>query len=304
LILVGGLVFAMRRKPAKVGADDSTSRRISDDEALRASLAKTRAAVVRPIVAPPAAAPIAAEKAPEPAAPAASVDEELDQRVRAVQQNPQDLEAHLNLLRLHHARGNAIDYEQAAQAMREQVSSTLDPRWREAVIMGASLMPGHALFNQAGWNAPRFDSPDPAPRPAVASESMPAAPAPVETAPKSMPTADAGVFDLPEEDHLLAAPVEDSLVDSIHDFGHGGLDLIDAPGDLADAIPAHGNADAHPQAPDMMDDGEASATRIELAKAYLDIGDLDGARSMLEEVMAEGGAAAKAEAERILREIG
>jgi pilus assembly protein FimV len=49
---------------------------------------------------------------------------------------------------------------------------------------------------------------------------------------------------------------------------------------------------------------EASATRIELAKAYLAIGDLDGARSMLEEVLAEGGAGARSEAARILKEIG
>jgi pilus assembly protein FimV len=49
---------------------------------------------------------------------------------------------------------------------------------------------------------------------------------------------------------------------------------------------------------------EASATRIELAKAYLAIGDLDGARSMLEEVLAEGGPVARGEASRILKEIG
>jgi pilus assembly protein FimV len=49
---------------------------------------------------------------------------------------------------------------------------------------------------------------------------------------------------------------------------------------------------------------EASATRIELAKAYLAIGDLEGARSMLEEVLAEGDAGARSEAARILKEIG
>ena len=49
---------------------------------------------------------------------------------------------------------------------------------------------------------------------------------------------------------------------------------------------------------------EASATRIELAKAYLAIGDLDGARSMLEEVLAEGGTGARSVAARILKEIG
>jgi pilus assembly protein FimV len=54
----------------------------------------------------------------------------------------------------------------------------------------------------------------------------------------------------------------------------------------------------------LIDEDEASATRIELAKAYLAIGDLDGARSMLEEVLAEGGPVARGEAARILKEIG
>jgi pilus assembly protein FimV len=67
-----------------------------------------------------------------------------------------------------------------------------------------------------------------------------------------------------------------------------------------DAAPS----DVHRNEAEVMAEDEASATRIELAKAYLDIGDLEGARSMLEEVFADGGPAAKAEAERILKEIG
>ena len=50
------------------------------------------------------------------------------------------------------------------------------------------------------------------------------------------------------------------------------------------------------------DDG--SETKIELAKAYLDIGDIDGAKGMLEEVLAEAGPAGRAEAQRLLKEIG
>jgi pilus assembly protein FimV len=238
--------------------------------------------------------------------------------VRAVQQNPRDTEAHLNLLRLYHARGNAVEYEEAAQAMRGQIATTLDPRWREAVIMGASLLPGHALFNQAGWNTPRFGVPDPVASPVT--DSMPeVAPAPPEPAIKAAePISASGVFDLPEHEdsepamsveashpedsHPEASHPEDSHVDEMHEFGEGELDLIDAPGDLANAIPGHN--DIHRSESQVQEEDEASATRIELAKAYLDIGDLDGARSMLEEVLAEGGPAAQAEAERILREIG
>ncbi|KAA2286366.1 hypothetical protein F0415_01540 [Arenimonas fontis] len=51
-------------------------------------------------------------------------------------------------------------------------------------------------------------------------------------------------------------------------------------------------------------DDDASATKIELARAYLDIGDVEGAKAMLEEVIAEAGPAGRAEAEKLLREIG
>jgi pilus assembly protein FimV len=52
------------------------------------------------------------------------------------------------------------------------------------------------------------------------------------------------------------------------------------------------------------DELDGSSTKIELARAYLDIGDVEGARGMLEEVLAEAGPAGRAEAERLLREIG
>ncbi|HWT14828.1 MAG TPA: FimV/HubP family polar landmark protein, partial [Patescibacteria group bacterium] len=48
---------------------------------------------------------------------------------------------------------------------------------------------------------------------------------------------------------------------------------------------------------------DAVATKIDLARAYLDMGDADGARSMLEEVVAEGSEAQQAEAKKLLSEI-
>ena len=163
LVLLGGLVLGMRRGRARPEAEAPT-RRLSDDDALRASMAKTRAAVepirVEPLTARPAASPPA--------------DPELKSRQDAVRARPQDLEAHLNLLRLFHKRGDALDYEAAAQAMRAQIASPMEPRWREAVVMGASLMPGNSLFSQAGWNTPRYES---EPKPAPAAAAPVAAPA-------------------------------------------------------------------------------------------------------------------------------
>ena len=49
---------------------------------------------------------------------------------------------------------------------------------------------------------------------------------------------------------------------------------------------------------------DAIGTKLDLAKAYLDMGDPEGARSMLDEVMAEGSDAQKDEARKLLAEIG
>jgi pilus assembly protein FimV len=46
------------------------------------------------------------------------------------------------------------------------------------------------------------------------------------------------------------------------------------------------------------------STKLDLARAYLDMGDEDGARQILEEVIAEGGDELKAEAGALLERIG
>jgi pilus assembly protein FimV len=44
-------------------------------------------------------------------------------------------------------------------------------------------------------------------------------------------------------------------------------------------------------------------TKLDLARAYMDMGDPDGARSILEEVLAEGSASQKTEAQRLLETL-
>ena len=106
------------------------------------------------------------------------------------------------------------------------------------------------------------------------------------------------MFELPDEPELVdfsIGSMREPGRDKEIDFGDQAAVMDETFGDLA--------RDIHRDEARMMDEDESSGTRIELAKAYLDIGDLDGARSMLEEVLAEGGPTAKAEAGRILKEI-
>jgi pilus assembly protein FimV len=49
--------------------------------------------------------------------------------------------------------------------------------------------------------------------------------------------------------------------------------------------------------------GEAVGTKLELAKAYLEIGDKDGAREILQEVAKEGSSAQKEEASRLIASL-
>ena len=49
--------------------------------------------------------------------------------------------------------------------------------------------------------------------------------------------------------------------------------------------------------------GDEVGTKLDLAKAYIDMGDPDGARSILDEVMAEGSASQKQEAQALLDQI-
>ncbi len=49
--------------------------------------------------------------------------------------------------------------------------------------------------------------------------------------------------------------------------------------------------------------GDAVTTKLELAKAYLEIGDKDGAREILQEVAKEGSAAQKAEAQKLIASL-
>lgn len=328
LVLLGGLVLGLRgkRKPAPL---PSPPRRISDDDALKASLPGARGQAAGDKASADAAAVTAASAVAPAAVPE---DAERAQLEAAVEAEPTDLEAHISLLRHLHKLRDRAGYESAAQAMRLQVRSTLDPRWREAVVMGVALSPANPLFSQAGWNTPRFG--DTGVMPASAAQpSSPSAPPP---APPAAPDPTDGE-DLSDLSALAAAPAGNP---DASDEDWDSLGLVDSPDAGSEPeSPAQDTQDAAPepaQAFDLVDteagfdasdeafqpsagtsgddavaaqeavsaDDDASATKIELAKAYLEIGDVDGARGMLEEVVAEGSPAVRADAERLLREIG
>jgi len=306
LLLLGGLVWFFRRSKNKPEEDEPVvSRRISDDADLQASLSSLQSAknVHHDKTAPGAAVNVggitkesAATSKPAPAAP--SEEPELVALRNHVRSKPQDLEAHLALLRYYYQRGDSKDFEAAAQTMRTHVNSAQDPRWREAVVMGVALLPGHALFNQAGWNVPKFES---------SAKPIPAAPsaAVADAEPSFLSKAD-----MDELENLEAvAIVPESVTEASSVIPADQIPAYEEPDEImlmseSDFVALDNMPDIHRSESELLDIDSASSTKIELARAYLEIGDVEGARSMLEEVAAGGSAPAKAMAKRIMGEIG
>ncbi len=98
------------------------------------------------------------------------------------------------------------------------------------------------------------------------------------------------------------------------DLDLGGLDMTGEPGGALDldvgqsAAPSEGAFAATQRlsgAGRCMNESEPATmsevgTKLDLARAYMDMGDPEGARSILEEVLAEGSASQKTEARRLV----
>jgi pilus assembly protein FimV len=317
-LTLGGLIWLFRRRREPV-SDDAVvgSRRISDDADFQASLAAMKQNAPDSPVSTTSVQPALDESSwrdslPEIASPpsAQSVEKQtiedpewtsLNNQLRS---KPQDLEAHLGVLRYHYKRDDALAFEAAANAMRAQVSTVLDPRWREAVVMGVILLPGNPLFVQSGWNTPRFTDQK------NTSQGTASAGVPVVT-PSFVKAAEAKGLDATYTsaatswDNKPGINPEINTVTPIEEIGPFTEELTASVPVAEEKVEQayELNADEGDEA-DLMVSDPASSTKIELASAYLDIGDVEGARSMLEEVVDHGSAPAKRLAQRLLKEIG
>ncbi|MEE9596068.1 MAG: FimV/HubP family polar landmark protein, partial [Acidiferrobacterales bacterium] len=121
--------------------------------------------------------------------------------------------------------------------------------------------------------------------------------------------ADAGAdFDISEgtdEGDLAVAEDVSAAVDVATDSGdvQWDLDSDSAESDSAEEAVAEVAADAGPSTDDSQQWDE-TATKLDLAKAYVDMGDAEGARSILDEVLAEGNDEQKKQAAELAAQLG
>ena len=188
--------------------------------------------------------------------------------------------------------------------------------------MGAQIDPNNPLYAGAAASGATYTPEAPAAKPDVdfaADTSGGAAPAPdfnldsgasasgPDLATESAPAMDFDIEATGTSKTPVSAPVEAPKEEkSSFDFDLSGLEL---PGGKKEPAPAvshdvGGGLNLTDLSLDSGGEGsEAVGTKLELAKAYLEIGDKDGARDILNEVAKEGSASQQEEAKRLISSL-
>lgn len=236
------------------------------------------------------------------------LQDEEDALLDRLAQYPDDTSAHLELTSLYYSQGDADKFEAAAQAMYAHIYDTNMPEWQQVQAMGRELVPSNPLFAEpvASVGAPAFGG----------FGSSPASPEPMRfdgfddgfgtPPPHAAKPAEEEAFDFDLADRSAPPPPPPSAARDDFSF-----DLTPPPPSnnyQTQVQPLPPIPDLAPPPAARMDDDliaadDAIGTKLDLAKAYLDMGDPDGARSMLEEVLIEGSEGQKAEARKLLAEI-
>ena len=230
----------------------------------------------------------------------------------------------VKLLEIYHARKSATAFETVAKELHAQVGDA-SPLWQKAAAMGHQIDPANPLYaSAAGAGAAFVSSPAPAAKPDVdfdidnksaESSATPSFDLDLDSqrAAPDIPAEPAhGLdFDVAPGGHAPAADVHAEAPKDekpSFDFDLSGLDFPS--GGKAEAKPAPSSGGGMDLADLNLDTpggggggGEAVGTKLELAKAYLEIGDKDGAREILNEVAKEGSAAQKEEAQKLIASL-
>jgi pilus assembly protein FimV len=255
-------------------------------------------------------------------------DGEAQTLVDAIAEQPDDLNRHLALVRHYYEQGDASGFEGAAEAMYAQLFDPEDLSWKQVLAMGRELLPDHPLFAAAQEGSAEWDDAgedrdrDTSYRQDLelddADLTDTSTGAGREEVDWGGPAADAGktqafsvdeIERLAEDSHSITQELPAVSADRRGDTDDFELGAFDggSDGTAGDSGPAplteldfDGDAEL---ADTQLDGDDAAATKLELARAYLDMGDVEGARGMLEEVVNEGNAGQRSEAKRLLDEI-
>ena len=249
----------------------------------------------------------------------AQPDEEERRLIDTLQHEPGNTAASLELLRHYYAQGDAARFEKTAEQMHAHLMDPGAPEWDEVLAMGAVLVPNNPLFGDGGHaqddlHAHTQDD-EFAYTDAMHTQTFEQAALHTEHAVPATNDEAAFEYDLPphvESPHEEVVSHEHTLpdlglpsheqerpLDHEYHIEQHVAEQVEHPAE-AHAEPL---AEAAPRSEELFIGEDAIGTKLDLAKAYLDMGDPEGAKSMLDEVMSEGDNMQKDEARKLLAEI-
>lgn len=327
IALLAGLGFVRARNGKKKASATSSGEPAKEEEPAAVAQATSSAPEVAAAAATVAAAEetpapaveAAAEPEPEPEAAADAVDpiaeadmyisygreEQAEDILRlALKSEPERQAIRLKLLEIYAKRPDVDAFNDVARELHAATGG-MGEEWTQAAAMGILLDPTNPLYGGAAEEEPAVVEPEVVPEPVPEPEPAP------------QPEEDPGLeFDLSDfkgaEIQAGAAPVADigSKIDFDLELDNGAKADADSAAALLDDLPEP-EAPAAPAAPaaapieldlpepaepppvDVLEDEESAfaaemSTKLDLAAAYQEIGDKEGARELLDEVIRGG----------------
>jgi pilus assembly protein FimV len=223
----------------------------------------------------------------------------------ALQDDPENVAIRSKLLRVYHAAGNATAFNSAAGEFRELIADD-DGQWQRIAVLGNELSPGNELYRSETETPVEQDN-------VVEFEMDSSEPGDASSQAGEIAEADAAVQEL---DMAMAMGTE-TVDDAVQELDMGTETVDDAVQELematetveTEILPESieftldDEDEYENEAEGLLASADEVATKLDLARAYLDMEDPDGARSILQEVIDEGDEEQKSEAQSLISKI-
>jgi pilus assembly protein FimV len=243
-------------------------------------------------------------------------DEAIHLLKDAMVKHPERKDLGIKLAETYFAAGRPHEFQETAEGLQPRVSPE---EWQKLAIMGRQICPDAAVFKDEGAGALgasvdlAFDEPPPASAPAAPStpgemvidfdsdpHTPPTAsppPAPAGASELEEVALDLSKFDLStaEPSAPEAAPAQNTVEFKIDELDLGKPGAFSAQPETAPASSDNNGM--------LSDFGDEAGTKLDLARAYVDMGDNEAARGLLNEVLASGNDAQKQEADALLKRL-
>ena len=195
----------------------------------------------------------------------------------ALEKTPDDAALRHKLLEVYHAGGNVTAFDREASDFRDSVTEE-DPAWLKVAAMGYELSPENELYKAGAGNSSNLDFD-------MDITGMDDSGEDHEAGKEDMAADDLGL-DMDTSESQTAISAENV------EFNLDDLDTTEV-----------SYEDTEDDAEGLLDASDEVSTKLDLARAYLDMGDPEGARSILDEVLEEGNEAQKDEAGKLIAEL-